>query len=147
MISRNIEASLEKPTNADSSTVKAADAVRIPNPPLNRYPFLSAETASNKIVSFDGFNDPSQPLNWPMKKKIVTTVLYGLTTAGATWLSSVYTAANKSISEEFHVTNEVSTLGLTLFLFGFVSLNCLQCSIILICVKFWSGPSCLGSSV
>ncbi|KAF2664696.1 MFS general substrate transporter [Microthyrium microscopicum] len=72
-----------------------------------------------KLVDFDGNGDPLRPINWPMRKKVVTTVLYGMTTAIATWLSSIYTSASQSISTEFHISPEVSTLGVTLFLFGF----------------------------
>ncbi|OCL02202.1 MFS general substrate transporter, partial [Glonium stellatum] len=71
------------------------------------------------IVDFDGPNDPYNPLNWPFKKKVITTVLYGFTTMGSTWASSVYSPAINQVSEEFHVGTEVSLLGLSLLLFGF----------------------------
>ncbi|RDW78288.1 hypothetical protein BP5796_06140 [Coleophoma crateriformis] len=73
----------------------------------------------SNIVIFDSINDPLDPRNWPTHKKVTTTVLYGFTTAGATWASSVYSPATASIAQEFGVSAEVSTLGLTLFLFGF----------------------------
>ena len=79
------------------------------------------ESKRSDIVEFDGTDDPTIPLNWPMKKKVATTLMYGMTTAGATWLSSIYTSAGRAISEEFHVSEEVSTLGVTLFLFGLVA--------------------------
>lgn len=41
-------------------------------------------------MDFDGEDDPYRPINWPFRKKLVTTLLYGLTTMGATWASSVY---------------------------------------------------------
>ena len=53
-----------------------------------------------------------------MRKKIATTLLYGLTTAGSTWASSIYAPTTEQIAEEFEVSEIVSTLGLTLFLFG-----------------------------
>ena len=50
---------------------------------------------------------------------MTTTLLYGFTTAGATWASSIYSAATLPIETHFHVSHTVSTLGLTLFLFAF----------------------------
>ena len=45
-------------------------------------------------------------------------MLYGLTTMGTTWASAVYAPAVKPVAEEFGVSTEVSTLGLSLFLLG-----------------------------
>lgn len=121
MNSDDLEASYQKeyePGN-DPTTGRSA-STRAPDLASCTHPLSQVKTASDKIVSFDGPADPLRPLNWPVKKKIITTVLYGMTTAGATWLSSVYTAAESSISKEFHVGEEVSTLGITLFLFGCV---------------------------
>jgi hypothetical protein len=70
-------------------------------------------------VDFDGEDDPYRPLNWPFRKKVVTTMLYGLTTMGATWSSSVYSPAVAQISGEYHVGTEVSLLGISFLLFGF----------------------------
>lgn len=53
----------------------------------------SAPLASNNndpnIVDFDGPDDPYRPLNWPMRKKLITTALYSLTTMGSTWASTM----------------------------------------------------------
>ena len=70
------------------------------------------------IVEFEGPNDPADPLNWTLKRKVITTFLYGMTTLGGTWASSIYTTATSAIAEEFEVSSEVSTIGLTIFLFG-----------------------------
>lgn len=40
------------------------------------------------IIDFDGPDDPYNAMNWPMRKKIVTTLLYSFTTLGATWAST-----------------------------------------------------------
>lgn len=76
-------------------------------------------TQEDVLVDFDGDEDPYRPLNWPLRKKIVTTLLYGLTTMCSTWASSVYSPAVNQIAEEFHVGPEVSLLGLSLLLAGF----------------------------
>jgi DHA1 family multidrug resistance protein-like MFS transporter len=58
-------------------------------------------------------------MNWPTKKKISTTLMYGLTTMSATWASSAYSAGTEQVAQEFHVGRQVAVLGTTLFLFGF----------------------------
>lgn len=83
----------------------------IPTPPQDLYP--------NNIVTFSGPSDPELPLNWPARKKVLTTLFYGITTAGNTWASSVYSPATNAIAIEFNVSTEISILGMTLFLFGF----------------------------
>lgn len=101
-----------------------------------QYPLTPSKTVYGRehLVEFDGPDDPYCPLNWPRKKKIVTTVLYGLTTGGSSWLSSVYAPAVGAVADEFGVANEVSTLGLTLFLFGYVTtVGSLTCGFNLIC--------------
>lgn len=51
------------------------------------HPLTHAPTAPDVIVEFDGPDDPYLPLNWAFKKKVVTTLLYGLTTMGTSCLS------------------------------------------------------------
>jgi hypothetical protein len=41
------------------------------------------------VVDFDGPDDPERPLNWPMRKKLLTTILYSFTTMGGTWASTM----------------------------------------------------------
>ena len=90
-----------------------------PNVPPFRHPLANQQTTSDVIVDFEGEDDPYRPMNWPTKKKITTTLLYGLTTMSATWGSSAYSAGTAQISAEFNVGSQVATLGTTLFLFGF----------------------------
>ncbi|KAH6676767.1 MFS multidrug transporter [Halenospora varia] len=73
---------------------------------------------NHNIVDFESLSDPLRPTNWPLRKKMVTTVLYGLTTGASTWASSIYTSGTEEISSEFGVGRVVGTLGLTLFMFG-----------------------------
>ncbi|KAJ5919360.1 Major facilitator superfamily domain general substrate transporter [Penicillium verhagenii] len=81
-------------------------------------PFLHVKTGDDMIVDFDGPEDPYQPMNWRFSKKLVTTILYGFTAMGAPWASSIYSTGQTQVSEEFHVSTEVSTLGTSLLLFG-----------------------------
>jgi hypothetical protein len=83
------------------------------------HPLTYIPTGPDVVVEFDGPDDPYNPLNWAFRKKVITTVLYGFTTMGSTWASSVFSPAIKQVSSDFHVGTEVSTLGLSLLLFGF----------------------------
>ena len=83
------------------------------------HPLSHVKTSVDVLVDFDGPEDPYRPLNWPFRKKVITTVLYGFTTMGSTWASSVYSPAIQQISKEFHVGTEVSLLGLSVLLCGF----------------------------
>ncbi|KAL9580053.1 MAG: hypothetical protein Q9212_004722 [Teloschistes hypoglaucus] len=83
------------------------------------HPLSHTKTTQDVLVDFDGPDDPYCPINWPFRKKLVTTLLYGFTTMGSTWASSVYSPAIQSISQQFHVSTEVSLLGLSILLVGF----------------------------
>lgn len=50
---------------------------------------LPSSNNDPNIVDFDGPDDPYRPLNWPMRKKLITTALYSLTTMGSTWASTM----------------------------------------------------------
>ncbi|BDD54783.1 hypothetical protein MAP00_000373 [Monascus purpureus] len=82
------------------------------------HPLSHTKTAEDVIVGFDGPDDPYMPLNWGFKKKAITTVMYGLTTMGTTWASSVYSPGINGIHLRFSVGKEVATLGTALLLFG-----------------------------
>ncbi|CAK7271315.1 hypothetical protein SEPCBS119000_004537 [Sporothrix epigloea] len=82
--------------------------------PLGRVP-----TTKDVLVDFDGPDDPYRAINWPTRKKIVTTMVYGFVTMTATWASSAYSAGTAQVAEEFGVSFEVATLGTALFLAGF----------------------------
>lgn len=83
------------------------------------HPLAHQQTAADVLVDFDGPDDPYRPINWPTKKKILTTLMYGMTTMTATWASSAYSAGTQQVAAEFHVGRQVAVLGTTLFLFGF----------------------------
>lgn len=87
--------------------------------PQFTHPLAHVKTTEDQIVDFDGPDDPYRPMNWPMKKKVLTTVLYGFVTMSATWASSSYSSGTRQVAEQFHVGTQVATLGTTLFLVGF----------------------------
>lgn len=71
------------------------------------------------IVEFDGPDDPLNPLNWSIRKRVFTTLLLSLTTFVVTFASSVFSSALRVVAVEFDVSNEVATLGTSLFVVGF----------------------------
>jgi DHA1 family multidrug resistance protein-like MFS transporter len=90
-----------------------------PNVAPFTHPLAHQETTADVLVDFEGDDDPYRPMNWPTKKKVTTTLMYGLTTMSATWASSAYSAGTEQVAREFHVGTQVAVLGTTLFLFGF----------------------------
>ncbi|WVR03429.1 hypothetical protein IAU60_000420 [Kwoniella sp. DSM 27419] len=71
------------------------------------------------LVSWDGPDDPCDPLNWPRSKKMKVTMLYGATACCASFSSSIFSAASQNVARDFNISTEVSILGLSLFLLGF----------------------------
>lgn len=57
--------------------------------PAFTHPLSHVKTIAEDLVGFDGADDPYRPINWPFRKKVITTMLYGFTTMGSTWASSV----------------------------------------------------------
>lgn len=83
------------------------------------HPLVNQATKDDVLVDFDGGDDPYRPMNWPSRKKVVTTLLYGFTTCWITFASAIYSAVVGQISEQFRVGWEVATLGTSLFVIGF----------------------------
>ncbi|KAL9108785.1 MAG: hypothetical protein Q9227_006442 [Pyrenula ochraceoflavens] len=73
------------------------------------------------VVEFDGPDDPLHPQNWPLSRKIATAVMLGYTTLVAAFGSSIFSAATTVVATAFHVSTEVGTLGLSLYVLGFAT--------------------------
>lgn len=97
----------------------ALSRIRSRPTPVFTHPLAGKETHEDVLVDFDGPDDPYRPMNWPMKKKAITVMLYGLVTMSAAYASSSYSAGTSQIEQRFGVGSEVATLGTTLYLFGF----------------------------
>ncbi|GFF82660.1 uncharacterized transporter C569.05c [Aspergillus lentulus] len=82
------------------------------------YPPLLPER-EEYVVEFAGPDDPLHPQNWSIKKKIAVSAMLAYTTFNATFTSSIYSTANSVVSLKFHVSTEVGTLGLSLYVLGF----------------------------
>lgn len=69
----------------------------------------------NNVVGWDGPNDPQNPHNWKKSKKYTVTVLYSSLTLCITFASSIFSTATMVTAKMFGVSNEVMTLGTSLF--------------------------------
>ena len=83
------------------------------------HPLLYDATPPTALVDFNGNDDPYLPMNWPFRKKVLTTFLYGFTTCWITFASAVYSTALGQVSEDFQVSSEVAASGVSLIVFGF----------------------------
>lgn len=114
-------------TTADGALTRAVTSVETVLSTIRTRPVIASfshpleheKTTVETLVDFDGPNDPYRALNWSMKKKVVTTALYGFTTMSATWGSSAYSAGTAQVAHQFGIGMQTATLGTTLFLFAF----------------------------
>ena len=67
------------------------------------------------IVDWDGPNDPGNPKNWGSGRRIWITLCVSSLTFVITFASSVFSTATEVVSKKFHVSQEVTTLGTSLF--------------------------------
>lgn len=73
----------------------------------------------NNLVGWDGPDDPENPMNWSKRKKYTVTIFYASLTFCLTFASSVFSTATMVTAKLFGVSNEVMTLGTSLFVLGF----------------------------
>jgi DHA1 family multidrug resistance protein-like MFS transporter len=88
---------------------------------------IGAELKLNKstsLVDWSGPNDPSNPQNWPLRDKILMTVVISLYTFAVYVGSSIYTPAQEEVMEVFGVSNVEGALGLSLYVLGY-GIGCL----------------------
>lgn len=94
-----------------------------PLPPMGggkEYPPLLGPREPYK-VEFDGPDDPLHPFNWPLRKKIGISSVLCFSTLVVTWGSAIFAPASPHIAKEYHVIQEVTTLGISLYVFGFAT--------------------------
>ena len=72
------------------------------------------------LVTWDGPNDPENPLNLPLWRKWVMTMALAFTCLWVTFASSVFSEATVATSIHFHVSTEVMTLGTSLMVLGYM---------------------------
>lgn len=67
------------------------------------------------LVTWNGPDDPGNPMNWPLSKKLAATITYSFLTFVITFASSVFSTATEVTAVEFGVSAEVMVLGTSLF--------------------------------
>ncbi|KAJ5771432.1 uncharacterized protein N7511_003483 [Penicillium nucicola] len=94
------------------------------------------------VVEFDGAKDPLHPYNWSMLRRyVLPTIFMGVDEAvmsnslnsislvcilcygtfAGSFASAVFSAAISGVSQEFHTSTEVGSLGVTLYVLGFAA--------------------------
>lgn len=96
------------------STQKEIPAMGAGKPPPPTLPEME-----EYVVEFDGFDDPRHAQNWPMKKKLLIGVMLAYDAISATMGSSIFSAGISGVVKTFHVSQEVGTLGTSLFVLGY----------------------------
>ena len=83
------------------------------------HPYKGSGTADDPyVVEFLPF-DPRNPMLWPQWKKWFITLTVAFATLAVAFVSSAYTGSIAQVIEEFHCSQEVATLGVSLFVLGF----------------------------
>lgn len=73
------------------------------------------------LVDWQGPYDPQYPQNWSLVKKLYITITVASCTFVVVFGSSVLSAATEVLSTRFHVSTEVVTLSLSLYVLGFAA--------------------------
>lgn len=71
------------------------------------------------VVEFSGPDDPCHAQNWSLKTKLGITAILIFDSLAATFASSVFSPAASAVGRHFHVGQEVTTLGTSLFVLGY----------------------------
>lgn len=73
------------------------------------------EEKDSTLVDWDGPDDPENPQNWSTLRKWIITTNMGLTAFCATFASSIFSTATAATASKFNVSQEVMTLGTSVF--------------------------------
>jgi MFS transporter, DHA1 family, multidrug resistance protein len=80
---------------------------------------LNVEEKDPNLISWNGPDDPENPMNWARGWKWLYTVVLGMMTFCITFASSVFSTATVVTAKLFGVSLEVMTLGTSFFVLGF----------------------------
>lgn len=72
------------------------------------------------LVEFEDTNDPGNPKNWTAKRRWAITISMGLLVFTVTFASSIFSVNIRVVEEKFHTDLVTATLGVALFVLGFV---------------------------
>ncbi|KAI0022808.1 MFS multidrug transporter-like protein [Xylariomycetidae sp. FL0641] len=78
----------------------------------------SSGTTEEAVTDWDGLNDTGNPKNWSLRARIYHTMLPALYGFSVSIGTSMYSPGVFAIEDEFHVSQSVSLLGLSLYALG-----------------------------
>ncbi|PKY01063.1 MFS general substrate transporter [Aspergillus campestris IBT 28561] len=73
------------------------------------------------VVEFTDADDPCHPHNWPIGRKVLLSVILAYVTFVSSFASAIFSSTVGATSEQFGVSTEVTTLGVTLYVLGFAA--------------------------
>ncbi|KAE8149351.1 major facilitator superfamily domain-containing protein [Aspergillus avenaceus] len=79
----------------------------------------SGVTKTTRHVEFEGPEDPLNPLNWPLGKKVYMCAILGISTMIVAFASSVFAPTVPVMMQLYGISKEVATLGVSLYVYGF----------------------------
>lgn len=88
-------------------------------PEVESWKYEGAGTTEDPYVVTWIDHDPRNPMNYSMSTKWALTMLVGFATLAVAFVSSAYSGGADSVIEEFGCSEELFTLGLSLFVLGF----------------------------
>ena len=88
-------------------------------PEVANFKYAGSGTADDPYLVHWIPNDPRDPMNFTNFTKCFITVVAAIATLAVTLVSSAYTSGIKQVIEEFHVSQEIAVLGVSLFVLGF----------------------------
>ena len=103
----------------DSET---SSQTRVGEEGVNHASGVKVDTEKGKdvhLVTWYGDNDPENPMNWSLAKRIFVTAEICLLTTSVYIGSSIYSAGTQDVMAIFGVSRVAATLGLTLFVAGY----------------------------
>jgi hypothetical protein len=71
------------------------------------------------VVEYSGVDDPLHAQNWPMRKKIIIGAILAFDAIAVSMGSSIFSSAIRPVAQEYGVITEVTTLGTSLYVFGY----------------------------
>ena len=83
------------------------------------HPYKGSGTEANPYVVEFIPHDPRNPMNFPEWKKWFLTLTVAFATLAVAFVSTAYTASITQIIDDFHCSQEIATLGVSLFVLGF----------------------------
>lgn len=88
-------------------------------PEIINYPYDGAGTADDPSIVTWIDEDPRNPMRYSQVKKWLLVAMVAIATLAVSFISSAYSGGVNKIIEEFGSSEEVVTLGISLFVLGF----------------------------